>query len=91
MSIRRSLRGMLRLIRVDTLRRVQKVCILAGRLICRRCLTHLRQRSVRDHNLNQSAALSCLIGGLKGPLIDLSFIHSIIQAFKQSLKHSIST
>ena len=33
MSIRVSLRGMLKLIRDDTLRRVHNVCFLAGRLI----------------------------------------------------------
>ena len=34
MSVRFSLRGMLRLIRVDTLRRVHSVGFLVGRLIC---------------------------------------------------------
>ena len=44
MSVRVSLRGMLRLVRVDTLRRVQTVGFIAGRLIS---LLHGSQSTVR--------------------------------------------
>ena len=68
MYVRVSLRGMLRLIRVDTLRRVHNVGFLAGRLICNfltqylNCFPKINTICIHRRRSNMTVLQKCLFG-----------------------------